>query len=154
MRALKHVLAGHILVAQTGLAITCLLAGLWEASAATQLKPTHAAPAGLSANIALDSNGAPSFTLELRGLGPGTYEIRMEDSNGSVEMSCPIAILDPTLAPDTQTVENNQEDSLAHQSYDLASRIQGDLPSGLRPENIRYVAVLDPGGNVLLEATL
>ncbi len=132
-----------------------LAGGISCAAVEVTLQPAPAAPAGASGEVEFESRnaGSASFSVQVEGLSPGPYTLMavLNPEEPAVTLGM-ISILDPGLEPDREAGDSRKEDSVTHPSDRLSSRVQGELPPGVVPEQITEVAVTDGGGNALLKA--
>jgi hypothetical protein len=115
------------------------------------LKRAVAAPVMAQGTASLDlagSQGTSTLSLELQGLIPELYDVRIVlDPDDPPVIVGTVSIVDPELGPDRKTGDTRKEDSVAHASDLVASRIQLQLPPMLDVRNASAILVTD------LEAT-
>lgn len=136
-------------------------------SGETQLLPQSivlvrkaAAPSGAEGSLELQlSNNQAGvqwvMTFDLQGLSPGTYRVEgLRRADGIPNELSHLAIHDPDVIPDVEAGDSRKEDSAAHQSEGVKSRITIVIPLLREAGEIRYIRLRDAGGTVLLEGTL
>ncbi len=123
------------------------------------LSRTPVAPFGASGSAyflsGLGSGNPPMLSLELRGFGPGHYQLGIvRESDQEFVPLAKFSITDPTAGPDRDTSQNTKTTTSGHQSQQLVSRNVLPLARLTDPRDFAKLVVADPAGNFLLVADL